>query len=115
MTEYLKQKKLLYEHLISFLEDESCSSEDFQTFIKIIDDQKITQNDKEFEILLRLISKISKNHHRSLNFNQKIKKIIEHYSNEIKQTFTNVEIVNFFKSNKLILIYLFDNKVIKFV
>lgn len=46
------------------------------------------------------------------NLLHKIFQILQYHINEIKQTFSNSEIFNIFESNKLILLFLFENKVI---
>ncbi|KAK8848020.1 hypothetical protein M9Y10_019073 [Tritrichomonas musculus] len=55
---------------------------------------------------------IAKNHHQKASFNEKIEKILLHFTKDIKQTFDNIEIFNIFKSNKRILYFLLKNKII---
>ena len=59
-----------------------------------------------------MLSKISNNHHRNLNFIEKIEKIIQHYKNQIHKYFSNFDIFVIFKSNKRIILFLIEQKII---
>ena len=48
-----------------------------------------------------------------ISFFKNIYQIIQHYEEQIKQTFTNLEIYSIFENNKTILLFLFENKIIK--
>lgn len=62
--------------------------------------------------VLQLITKIANNHHRDENLFKNIFNIIQNYTETIKESFSNYEIFDIFKSNKLILLFLFSNKTI---
>ncbi len=47
-----------------------------------------------------------------MSFISKIKKIIAFLKNEIKQTFSNIEIFNIFKNSKIILLFLIKENII---
>ena len=63
---------------------------------------------------MELISKITENHHRSPNFIRRIEKIFLHFSELIKQSFTNQELFDIFKDNKRILLLLIQTKLVTF-
>ena len=108
---YFDKMRDIQETLLSFLEDEAAGN--FEQFIELINN-KIDRNSKiEMKEFLQLISKISDNHHRSLNFIDKIEQIIKYYVNEIKTNFSNYNIFNTFKKNKRLLLFLFNEKIIK--
>lgn len=67
----------------------------------------------ELDSTLRLILNIANNHHRSNDFFSKIEKIILIFKNEIKQSYSNLDIFNNFKSNKRILLFLIEEKIMK--
>ena len=102
IQQIIDQKKEYYNPLLIFLEsnidDESLIFKDF--------------DEKGFKEILYLISKIAKNHHQNAGFFSKIEKFLLYFEDKIKQTFSNSEIFNFFKSNKKILLFLFEKKII---
>ena len=65
-----------------------------------------------FNYLLHLLLKLSKNHFRQPTFFSKIEQILTFFTEDIKQTFTNSELFDFFKLNKRILLFLFTNNII---
>ena len=110
---YVEEKNELYSSLIEFLENSDVYIDGFKHLIKIINIEQIEGNREEIEHFLYLIHHISNNHQRSKYFFQKIFQIIEYYKDQIKRTFSNIEIFNIFRSNKLILLFLFENRIIK--
>ena len=113
LQEYLEKKKTIQHNLLDFLEKDDDTEENYQNLIKLISDQKITKDRQELKSFLYLISKISNNHHRTINLFDKIEKIIQFLVNQIKQTFSNDEIFDIFKNNKKILLFLIEQKIIK--
>ena len=111
IEKYVSQMKRIYESLLKILECE-CNSNDIEIFYDQFESQEIDDYREEFLELLQIISSISRNHHRSKYFLGKIEQILLHYSEQIKQFFTNIEILNFFKKDKLLIHSLFENKII---
>ena len=114
IQEYVSTKKKIYESLIEIIESEEENDylDEFQFFYDQFDDLQIQSNHDEMKELLELISIISLNHHRNNRFISKITKIISHYSDQINQNFSNIEIFNYFKKDKLLLLTLFELKII---
>lgn len=54
--------------------------------------------------------KVANNHARSTNFFDKIFKLLDYFMINMKQSFSNNEIFDLFKSNKRILLYLIESK-----
>ena len=109
--ECLNAKKELYEVLLQFIEDQNDDDYNYQRLIDEIDNQQIRENYYEIELFLRLIVQISNNHHRLPNFFNKIEKILKYFF-ECMQTFTNLELFELFKSNKSIVLFLIENKIV---
>lgn len=67
LQEYLEKKKTIQHNLLDFLEKDDETEENYQNLIKLISDQKIPKDRQELKSFLYLISKISNNHHRTIN------------------------------------------------
>ncbi|KAK8871573.1 hypothetical protein M9Y10_007306 [Tritrichomonas musculus] len=106
IEKYINRNKNIYKIFLRFLENEE---EEEEELLNLLDNHKIKQNQEELKLFLRLISKISRNHHRSAYFNDKIEKIILFLKEDIKQTYSNSQIFNFFKKDKRILLFLVQN------
>ena len=112
IQEYIKEKKEIYDNLKKFLESIENTEQDFENLIKIISEQKQEETQAALTKFLQLIANIGNNCHRDESLFKKIFKLIEYYTEQIKQTFSNNEIFNIFGSNKKILLFLFKNKII---
>lgn len=112
IQEYIAIKKKLYQNLIDYVEseDETLNAE----FLNKLNQIKESDSIEDKKSLLNMILSISNNHYRHSNFQKKIENLISHFSNTLKQMLTNSEIFDFFKPNKLLLLYLFKNQIIQF-
>ena len=110
---FIDNMKMIQKTLLDFLEDESSAEEKYKNFVKIIADQRKTEDPNEFKLLLRLINNISCNHQRLQGFIEKIEKLLNHFKIDIIKNFSNSEIFELFKDNKLILLFLIHEKIIK--
>ena len=114
IKKFVFENKKLYEHFMDYLENSDDDEYCLQEIIKNIKKFKYEGNKKKFEEFLRLISCILINYHRKESLYTKIFKLLQYYRDQIKQTFSNLEIFNIFQNNKLIFIYLFENQIITF-
>ncbi|KAK8841994.1 hypothetical protein M9Y10_026207 [Tritrichomonas musculus] len=110
IQEYIAQNEDLLNLLLSFLDNQSDPTDDLEELITFI--QKNSLDTEIFRTLLHIISCLSKNHHRDSNFYPKIEKIIFKFKVTIKQSLTNLEIYKIFEEDNLILLFLFEHKVI---
>ena len=110
---YLEKKQAIQNAILNFIENSDNVEENYQNFITIISDQKIKEDSVELKSLFHLILKISKHHYRTQDFFPKIERILQYFSNEIKNNHSNFEIFNIFKGNKRILLYLIKNDLLK--
>lgn len=108
---WIKQKKELYTHILSFLESESDSKNDFLALTKIIEYQKIVKNEQSIKETLQLLCKIGCNYHRCSVFFNRLALIIEYLKKEVLPI-KDTEIIDIYKSNKRLLLLLFEHKVI---
>ena len=112
IKKYICQKKELYDILLEYIDCNDQLSIYFQNLIDIFENQEIKESQAEFRLFLHTLSKISKNHYRDQFFSHKIEKILIYMKEDIKQTFSNSQIMNIFKNNKLILLFLLTNQII---
>ena len=107
VEENTKKIKNIEENLLFFLENEGNAEEYYSN---IIDNHKILDEKHELVLLLHLISKISKYHHRNHNFISNIEKKFENIWERYQKKFTNSEIFKIFKGSKRIFLFLLEEK-----
>ena len=112
IKEYFKKMEEIQIKLIEFIDGGSNNENEFKDLISLFDEQKIKENKHNLKTLFHLLVKITDNHHRSANFFDKIEQILSFFQDEIKQNFSNFDIFNIFKSNKRILLFLFERQII---
>lgn len=113
IQEYLSQEKKIYNSILTILQSKEDDNDDlYQILYHDIDAQNIANDKDEFTELLHILASISINCKRTPRLTFSICTILQHYIDQIKQLFSNFELFNFFKHDKLILLSLFDNKII---
>ena len=112
IQEYVIKLKEFYEAFMLFLSESSI--QDDKSIKNIIDNHINSYEKYDHKMLLLIISRIADNHHRSQNFTDKVKKMLQYYLPQIKQIFTDLEIFSIFENNKQILLFLIEQKIIKF-
>ena len=113
ITEYIDNNQKLQANILNFLDNSENNEENHQLIIQIIEDQKIGENKNKLTSLFHLITKISNNHHRFPYFFEKIQKILLDLKDSIIKNYTNYEIFHIFKSNKRLLLFLIEEKILK--
>ena len=109
---YLAKMKGIQDNLLEFLKSEDDFKDTLNQFTNFLKKQ-LVQNEilKDF---LNLLSKISMNHQRTVNFIKKIESILTFLKNDIQSKISNTSLFNVFRDNKRILLFLFKNNFIKF-
>ena len=98
--------------LLEFLDNEDNNEEVYENIIQFFVDRNIYDDPLEIKAVLHLILKISKDHHRNITFFDKIEQILLHLKNSIKRYFTTYGLFNIFRSNKRILLFFIEKKII---
>ncbi|KAK8864800.1 hypothetical protein M9Y10_010325 [Tritrichomonas musculus] len=106
---YIEGEKKLYDNLLTFLENSDSETNDLKHLFQINNNYQDECEREHFKQYLQLITNFANNHNRQENLLHKIFQILQYHINEIKQTFSNSELFNIFESNKLILLFLFEN------
>lgn len=85
IQEYMSNMKLIQEDLLYYLENEESNEVDFNEFKTSIKDKKIKRNKQLLVGTLRLLSRISENHHRNKGFIDKIEQILRFFCDKMKK------------------------------
>ena len=112
MEEYIVKIQNLYNHLIRYVDSVENSNDDYQMLEFFLNQEQITKNKDDLKLLLNLINRITNNHLRQSNLRQNIEKIIDKIRGDINELLTNFELFYLFVKNKLMLLLLFEKKII---
>ena len=112
IAEYITQMKKIDESILQFLENDTKSDINFNNLCQILEEYNIKEDKCKLKEFLRLLSHIANNHHHTNNFFDKTKQIIALYLEDIKRHFAESEIFQIFCKNKMILLFLFENKIL---
>lgn len=106
--------KLAQKTFEKIIESESAFEEtqNFEILNKLLNYEGILKDRQKTQYFLHLISAISKNHHRSANFFNKIEHILFEIINSLAIFFLNIEIFHIFSKDKRILLFLIEQKII---
>ena len=112
--EFLDKNKEIQDELLDFIRNDENDTLNFESLQTLFNDFNIRNDKHDLTTLLHLLAKISNNHHRGPSFFDKIEKIIIIFKDDIKNFFSNSEIFNIFRSNKKILLFLIEEKILIF-
>ena len=109
---YLEEMKKFQRNLLDYIDSETNIEEKYPNLIIFLDDIEIHNDQYKIKSLFYLILKISYNHQRQTGFFNKIKQILHLFKNDMQVYFSNSELFNIFNSNKRLLLFLFEKKII---
>lgn len=112
IQQYLDMMKNIQQNLLDFLDNEADDEVFYKNFVDICENQKINESKHKLTSILHLLLNISTNHHRSPSFFNKIELILLEFKGQINKQFSNSELFHIFKSNKKILLFLIEEKMI---
>lgn len=110
IQKYIDSKNKLLTHFLCFID--SFETDEQNEFFNCLDNQKFDENLEEFRLFIRLLMIISNYHYRYSGFFKKIEKIILHFKNIIKQNYSNYEIYRLFCSNRRIVLFIIEQKLL---
>ena len=113
-NEYLDKLKNIQQNILQYIDDVSDSEDKFQNIKDNLTKSKIKDDRYELKPFLRYLSKLSNNHHRTANFFSKIDRIIDYLKDDLRKFYSNSELFDIFKSNKRLLLFLIEAKIIIF-
>ncbi|KAK8835263.1 hypothetical protein M9Y10_027873 [Tritrichomonas musculus] len=112
IEEIRDRMKKIQSALLEFLEDESNAEENYEIFLRVINEYHMAEDKYKIKSILQLINEIGSNHQRVPNFISKIERILENFKKDIQKFFSNSEIFELFKYNKRILLFLIEEKIV---
>ena len=113
MESYINSKKKLYSAILEFLENSDDDNlSELNHLVDIVTNQHLEGDLEEMKDFLKIIKNISDNHHRHLNFMNRINNILQQFKDKIKQTLSNDEIFEIFRSNKIIVLFLLKSDIL---
>ena len=112
IKEYLNRSREIQNYLLQFFEQDENTEENYQQIIDFFISYRIEEKKNELKEILNLIVKICNNHHKTPAFYNKVQKIILYFQDSIKKFYCNSDIFNIFKSNKKLLLFLFQSKLL---
>ena len=107
---FIEQMKKIQQYILNVIDNESHNEENL---FHLLQDLQITKDPANFKLFLSLLVSITNNHSFTYLFITKIKKILQHYVDEIQKYYFNDEIYYIFSKNRFILLFLIENKIIK--
>ena len=111
IEKYLEEMRKIQENLLDFIDYETNIEEKYQNLKNIFDDINIHNNQFEIKSLFYTIVKISNSHYRESGFFSKIEQILKLFKNDMSKYFSNSELFHIFKSNKRLLLFLFEENI----
>ncbi|KAK8857369.1 hypothetical protein M9Y10_015774 [Tritrichomonas musculus] len=109
MNDYLTTMHNMQEAILSYLDGNEENG--FEKVKNQINQQNINDKDHGLIEILHLLVSIANNHYRTPNFFTKIEQILLFYKEKL-EIFPNYSLFNIFKSNKRLLLFLFNEKMI---
>lgn len=110
MDKYVDQFKNIQSNFLSYIDENNNCEENYENLVSSLENMKIRENKDDLELFLKLVIQISNDHYRTLDFFNKICKVLSLFKEEIKHNYTNIEIFSLFKSNKRLLLFLLEEK-----
>lgn len=112
LQEYIEQKKIIQKNLLEFIEKDEDTEAIYQNLLQCFKDMKILEDQYEIKSTLYIISNIANNHHRDLDFFNKLEKVLLFFKDSMKNKFTSVQIYDIFQSNNRILLFLLQEGIL---
>ena len=108
----LDELRSIQAEFLEFIEDDENDEEKFRNLCLVLDNTKIRDNKHNLSLFLHHVASVCANHHRNQNFFCKIERVLRLLKDDLKKHYINSEILNIFKCNKRILLFMIEEKMI---
>lgn len=112
MQEYITEMKLIHKNILDFVDSDEDLESKYEELGRVLNPTQIKKNKFGLIEILYIILCIANKHYRSYNFFDKIERMLLLLKEDIKNTFTNNEIYDFFQTNNRILLFLLQEKLL---
>lgn len=112
LQEHINEMKSIQNMFNDFFDDITNEDELLEKIIQELAKQNILQDNQKIVSFLRFISISTNHYHRYPTFFNKITRFLLKIKDQIHEHLTNFELFMIFKKNKLLLLYLFKEKII---
>lgn len=110
--DYIKTQREVQALLLQCIENKEKQEDSYNNLINLFESNKILENPTEIKEFLYLLVRVANKHHRTPDFFSVIERFISYFKEQMKQFYSNYEIFNLFKSNKRLLLTLFEEQII---
>lgn len=111
INQLLEKMQKVQVSLLEYIDDNEMN---FNDFIELLEKLQIQSDIHEFTLFNYFLSKISGYHYRFPNFFNKIFQILQYFKDNYKKYYSNHKIFEIFKSNKRIILFLIEEKILSF-
>ena len=112
IQKFLDKMKDSQHIFLEYIENDDERESNFSNLIEYFEKSKIGDQMIVFKSFLYMIMMISNNHHHTPNFYENIIIFLKYLLPLIQNSFSNIEIFNLFNSNKRILLFFIEEKII---
>ena len=112
IEDIINKKRKFHSLILKYIENEEEDHNYLEKLTNFIMVSNISKNKLDLQDLLFTILNISNNHRRQSYFFNKIIQIFIFLNPDIQINFSDIEIYNIFKPNKLLVLFLIENKII---
>ena len=110
---YIEMYSSLQTAILNYLDEEKSNDNDFSNIHQFFDNSKAQGKGLDIKNILHFLRIIINNHHRNSHFFSRIGQILLYFKDEIKQTFSNLEIFEYFSENRRIQLFLIENQMVE--
>lgn len=107
---YLEKMNAIQNILLEYIDDEEKDQTKFRRLLELFQSQKIQEDKHLLTSVLHLLATIANYHYRTHDFYNKVFKLIQYLKDSITKYYSNHEIYNFFRINKRVVLFLFEEK-----
>lgn len=105
IKEFINKMNLLQNSLLEFIDEENENEEKYSNLIQSFNNQNLSENQEELKLFFSILSNVSNNHHKTINFWSKIEQIILFFKDDIPKYFNNMDLFDLFHDNKKLLLF----------
>lgn len=109
---YMQKMQCIQDIFLKYLQEDDLIDENFQELLHFFNEYKDREDRNQLKMVLYLLVHIVNGIQRSENHLNKIQRLIQSIQNDIHKNFSNEEIFYIFESSKILLLLVFDEKIL---